>query len=72
MPQITNYKEKIMRKKIFEPILGSFKIGFILSILFYSKQQKLLNQNLFQNIFKVKAVQIRPKILGKWGNFIFV
>ena len=42
MPQITNNKEKIM-----EPILGLFKIGLILSILLYSKQQKLLNQNLF-------------------------
>ena len=60
MPQMTNYKEKIM-KFFFEPILGPFKIGLILSILLYSKQQKLLNQNLFQKMLKVKAVQNRPQ-----------
>ena len=42
-------------------ILGPFKIGLVLSILLNSKQQKLLNQNLFQKIFKVKAVQNIPQ-----------
>ena len=54
-------KRKIYGKQFLEPILGPFKIGLILSILLYSKQQKLLNQNLFQKIFKVKAVQNRPQ-----------
>ena len=42
-------------------ILGPFNIGLVLSILLNSKQQKLLNQNLFQKIFKVKAVQNIPQ-----------
>ena len=50
---------------MFGPILGPFKIGLILSILLYSKQQKLLNEIYFQNIFKVKAVQNRPKNIRK-------
>ena len=66
-------KSLIIKKnygKIFlEPILGPFKIGLILSILLYSKQQKLLNQNLFQNILKVKAVQNRPQNIRKVRQF---
>ena len=34
-----------------------------------SKQRKLLNQNLFQNLFKVKAVQDRPKKIRKVRQF---
>ena len=34
-----------------------------------SKQRKLLNQNLFQNIFKVKAVQNRPQNIRKVRQF---
>ena len=37
--------------KILEPILGLFKIGLLLSILLHSKQQKLMNQYLFQKMF---------------------
>ena len=47
--------------KNFELMLGLFKIRLIVSIWLYSKQQKLLNKNLFQKIFKVKAVQNRPQ-----------
>ena len=39
------------RKKFVEPNLGLFKIGLILSIWLYSKQQKLLIQNLFLKYF---------------------
>ena len=51
MPQIINYKEKMLRKKNVEPILGLFKVGLILSIWLYSKQQKLPNQNLVLKYF---------------------
>ena len=34
-----------------------------------SKQRKLLNQNLFQNIFKVKVVQNRPQNIRKVRQF---
>ena len=44
---ITNYKKKIKKKNLLGPILVLFKIGLIFSIWLYSKQQKLLNQNLF-------------------------
>ncbi len=54
--------KKKLWQKIFEPILGLFKIGLILSILLYSKQQ---NQNLFQKMFKVKAVQKIPQNIRK-------
>ena len=50
MPQMTNYKEKMMNIFL-KPILGPFKIGLILSIWLYSKQQKLLNQNLVLKYF---------------------
>ena len=42
-------------------MLGLFKIGLILSIWFYAKQQKFLIQNLFLKYFKVKAVQNIPR-----------
>ena len=42
--------KKILGEKFIGPILGPFKFGLILSIWLYTKQQKLLNQNLFQNI----------------------
>ena len=57
--------KKKLWKKILEPILGPFKIGLILSILLFSKQQKLMNQNLFQKMFKVKAVQKLPGSIVK-------
>ena len=71
MPQMTNYKEKIMNF-FFKPILGPFKIGLILSIWLYSKQQKLLIQNLFLKYFEWKLFRIDLNVLGKWGNLIFV
>ena len=38
-------------------------------VILYSKHQKLLNQNVFQNIFKVKAVQNRPQNIWKVRQF---
>ena len=55
--------------KIFGPILGPFKIGLILSIWLYSKQPKLLNQSLFQNILNLKAAQNRHKNIRKVTQF---
>ena len=55
MPQMTNYKEQIM-KFFLKPILGPFKIGLILSIWLYSKHQKLLN---FDFLF-MTALQKNP------------
>ena len=43
--------KKKLWKSVFIPILGLFKIGLILSSWLYSKQQKLLNRNLFLKYF---------------------
>ena len=46
-PKSQIIKKNVEKKKILGPNLGLFKIGLILSIWLYLKQQKLLNQNLF-------------------------
>ena len=66
-PKLLIKKEKI--RIFWGPILWLFKIGLILSIWLYSKQQKLLIQHLFLKYFKVKAVQNRPQNVRKVRQF---
>ena len=43
-----NYKENNKTTNMFDLFLGPFKIGLILSVWLYIKQQKVLSQNVFQ------------------------
>ena len=56
---------------MFGPILGPLKVELICLIWLYSKQRKILNQNVFLK-YLVKDVQntIDLKTLGKWCHLI--
>ena len=76
MPQITNYKEIIKKKKFVGSYFRTVKnwVNFVHLVnladcVSNSKQRKHLIQNLFQNIFQVKVVQNRAQNIRKMRQF---